>query len=106
MTLNYGQIWTSVSAVIRERISADGFERWFNGVDVISDDGMKLVLSVPNPIHQFFIESNYLPLVHDAASEVLGAPRKISFVAPGKEESAVSKPVQHNDNAEEAPVSS
>ncbi len=106
MTLNYGQIWTSVSAVIRERISADGFERWFAGVDVISDDGSKLVLSVPNPIHQFFIESNYLPLVHDAASEVLGASRKISFVAPGKEESPVSQPKQQNVPGDEAPAPS
>jgi chromosomal replication initiator protein len=92
MTLmNCGQIWSSLSEVIRQRISADGFERWFQGVAVVSDDGLKLVLSVPNPIHQFFIESNYLPLVQDSASEVLGSARKIQFVAPGSEE--VQKPV-------------
>jgi chromosomal replication initiator protein len=83
MTLNCGDIWTSVSKVIRQRISADGYERWFHGVDVISDDGRKLVFRVPNPIHQFFIESNYLRLVQDAASEVLDSPRKIQFIAPG-----------------------
>ena len=83
MTLNCGDIWTSVSEVIRQRISADGYERWFQGVDVISDDGLKLVFRVPNPIHQFFIESNYLRLVQDAASEVLQSPRNIQFVAPG-----------------------
>lgn len=81
MTLNYGQIWTSVAGVIKERISADGFERWFNDVTVNSDDGLTLRLSVPNPIHQFFIESNYLALVQEAATEVLGAPRKIQLVA-------------------------
>jgi chromosomal replication initiator protein len=83
MTLNCGNIWTSVSEVIRQRISADGYERWFQDVDVISDDGLKLVFRVPNPIHQFFIESNYLRLVQDAATEVLRSPRKILFVAPG-----------------------
>lgn len=93
MTLNCGQIWSSLSEVIRQRISADGFERWFQGVNVVNDDGAKLVLSVPNPIHQFFIESNYLPLVQDSASEVLGSPRKIQFVAPGAEETVVAKPV-------------
>jgi chromosomal replication initiator protein len=87
MTLmNCGQIWSSLSEVIRQRISADGFERWFQGVAVVSDDGLKLVLSVPNPIHQFFIESNYLPLVQDSAAEVLGSARKIQFVAPGAED--------------------
>jgi chromosomal replication initiator protein len=83
MTLNCGDIWTSVSRLIRQRISADGYERWFHGVDVISDDGSKLVFRVPNPIHQFFIESNYLRLVQEAASEVLSSPRKIQFIAPG-----------------------
>ena len=85
MTLNCVDIWTSVSEVIRQRVSADGYERWFQGVDVISDDGLKLVFRVPNRIHQFFIESNYLRLVQDAASEVLQSPRKIQFVAPGAE---------------------
>ncbi len=87
MTLNCGTIWASVSEVIRQRISSDGYERWFQGVDVVSDDGLKLVFRVPNPIHQFFIESNYLRLVQDAAQEVLRSPRKIQFVAPGATES-------------------
>ena len=86
MTLNCGTIWASVSEVIRQRISTDGYERWFQGVDVVSDDGLKLVFRVPNPIHQFFIESNYLRLVQDAAQEVLHSPRKIQFVAPGNAE--------------------
>ena len=87
MTLNCGTLWASVSQVIRQRISADGYERWFQGVDVVSDDGLKLVFRVPNPIHQFFIESNYLRLVQEAAQEVLRSPRKIQFIAPGSTES-------------------
>ncbi|GAT34752.1 chromosomal replication initiator protein [Terrimicrobium sacchariphilum] len=88
MTSNCGQNWSSISEVIRQRISADGYERWFHGVDIVSDDGIRMVLSVPNPIHQFFIESNYLPLVQDAATEVLGSARKIQFVAPSREDGA------------------
>lgn len=95
MTSSCAQIWTSVSEVIRQRISVDGYERWFQGVSVTNDDGSTLVLTVPNPIHQFFIESNYLPLVQDAAAEILGSPRKIQFVAPnhngnGSEPAAVA----------------
>lgn len=90
MTSNCGQNWSSISEVIRQRISADGYERWFHGVDIVSDDGIRMVLSVPNPIHQFFIESNYLPLVQDAAAEILGAARKIQFVAPSREDGGVA----------------
>jgi len=94
-----------LSSVIRQRISADGYDRWFLGVDVVSDDGKKLVLRVPNPIHQFFIESNYLPLVQDAASEVLQSPRKIQFVAPGQEETAAAPApkIEVREEPEESP---
>ena len=102
MTLDCGNIWTSVSEVIRKRISADGYERWFQGVDVISDDGLAFVFRVPNRIHQFFIESNYLRLVQEAASEVLSGPRKIQFVAPGggePEGPSLPSPIAHAELA-------
>lgn len=98
MTLNCGQTWTLIAEVIRQRISADGFERWFQGVNVTLDDGNKLVLSAPNPIHQFFIESNYLPLVQDAAAEVLGSPRKIQFGGLVREDA------EANNTVEKAPA--
>jgi chromosomal replication initiator protein len=101
MTLNCGTIWASVSEVIRQRISTDGFERWFQGVDVVSDDGLKLVFRVPNPIHQFFIESNYLRLVQDAAQEVLRSPRKIQFIAPGTAEG--EPPTRSSPNIDHPP---
>jgi chromosomal replication initiator protein len=74
-------IWEQAAEEIRGRISHDGFHRWFDGVEMISDDGKTLSLSVPNPIHQFFIESNYLPLVAEAVATVSGTPRAISFVS-------------------------
>jgi len=102
MTASCGQVWTSVSEVIRQRISADGFERWFLGVDVISDDGSKMVLSVPNPIHQFFLESNYLPLVQDAVAEVVGAPRKVQFVVEGSVPAAPAPVANHQPSVSSA----
>lgn len=53
---------------------------------MVSDDGAAMVLSVPNPIHQFFIESNYLPLVSEALRSVTGSDRAIRFVAREREE--------------------
>ena len=96
-------MWPPISAVIRKRISVDGYERWFQGVNVISDDGLKLVFRVPNPIHQFFIESNYLHLVQEATSEVLGSPRKIQFMAPGRGEAEVSALPAPSPNGEHPP---
>lgn len=86
MNSTIANIWDQAAEEIRGRISNDGFHRWFDGVRMISDDGKTLSLSVPNPIHQFFIESNYLPLVSEAVSTVSGTPRTISFVSAKDEE--------------------
>jgi len=59
-------LWPQISKHIRERVSADGFERWFSNVTIAAVDGATLRLGVPNPIHQFFIESNYLPIVRES----------------------------------------
>jgi len=64
---------------IRERVSADGFERWFSNVTVSSVDESRVVLNVPNPIHQFFIESNYLPIVKQAAMTAIPGVDTVEF---------------------------
>jgi chromosomal replication initiator protein len=86
--------WGAVSEEIRKRISKDGYDRWFAGVEMVSDDGAGLVLSVPNPIHQFFIESNYLPLVGEAVEAVTGGARKVVLTARdgGEEEALAAAP--------------
>jgi len=81
-------LWSAALEVIRGRVSADGFRRWFEGVDWISDDGSEVVLSVPNPIHQFFIESNYLALVAEAIGEAAGSARSVRIVPRKRDDDA------------------
>lgn len=87
MIQDINQIWTAISAVVAARISGDGYHRWFSDVRVVSDDGVSLVLSVPNPIHKFFIESNYLTLLQGAVLEACESPRQIQIVALHSEDS-------------------
>ncbi|GAB4175013.1 MAG: chromosomal replication initiator protein DnaA [Terrimicrobiaceae bacterium] len=81
MTLISEDIWGAALAEIRGRISRDGFDRWFQGIELATDDGNEVILSVPNPIHQFFLESNYLTLVGDAIQSAAGSPRRVRFAA-------------------------
>ncbi len=85
-------LWKKASTEIRSRISADGFQRWFEGVEPTSDDGATIVLSVPNPIHQFFIESNYLPLLTDALRLAAGSDRAVTFVSRERENEDLCAP--------------
>ncbi len=86
MTQDFRTIWSSASALISARVSADGFQRWFSDVEVCGDDGATLTLSVPNPIQKFFIESNYLPLVQGAVAEAFDGSREIRIVARQSDE--------------------
>jgi chromosomal replication initiator protein len=79
--------------IIRERVSADSFERWFSGLEWGSDDGKAVTLIVPNPIHQFFLESNYLPLLESTLSEVVTGGRRLQIVALDQEQELTPPPV-------------
>ena len=79
-------LWTRISKRIRERVSADGFERWFSGIQIASMADNILTLSVPNPIHQFFIESNYLPIVKEAVLEEAPGMTSIQLQSAGEPE--------------------
>ncbi len=84
--------WAAISATIRSRVSADGFDRWFSDVSATVSDGGVLTLCVPNPIHQFFIESNYLPILEEAAREVLPAIRAVQFATAHCEPTSAPEP--------------
>ncbi len=92
MTQELGTIWNALSTLIAARVSADGYQRWFSDVAVCGDDGSVLTLSVPNPIQKFFIESNYLPLLQEAAAEAFDTTREIRIEA------------RQSDDIDDAPV--
>lgn len=109
MTTLTEDLWTTVAQQIRNRISSDGFERWFSDAAVAGCDGETLTLCVPNPIHQFFIESNYLPIVEESVRTVVPGIQKVHFVASGHHEptpaprTAPSKPAKEKAAAPTVP---
>jgi chromosomal replication initiator protein len=76
-------LWNRLAEVIRNRVSSDSFQRWFSGVSVLAIDSESVTLGVPNPIHQFFIESNYSSLLNSALEEVCGAPLALRLDCSG-----------------------
>ncbi|HLB34744.1 MAG: chromosomal replication initiator DnaA [Verrucomicrobia bacterium RIFCSPHIGHO2_12_FULL_41_10] len=80
MQFSNEQLWQQLSQIIRQRISADGYKRWFSDVHIMNSDVNSVTLSVPNPIHQFFIESNYSNLLNSSVEEIFKNPRTLHFV--------------------------
>ena len=73
--------WEQISKRIRDRVSSDGFDRWFSGVRIAALSSDTVTLCDPNPIHQFFIESNYLPIVTESVQATLPNVSKVEFTS-------------------------
>lgn len=80
MSVDLQTCWKTVAERIQARISGDAYRRWFSDIvlEVLEED--QVTLRVPNPIHQFFIESNFLPVLQSALMEVFGQSMRVVFV--------------------------
>ena len=71
--------WEQICEILRRKLGEDNFSRCFSGTRARIKDGQRLLLSVPNPIHQLWIESNFSGILNDAVAEVLGTAASIEF---------------------------
>jgi chromosomal replication initiator protein len=85
-----------LSTNLRVRVGAENFERWFSGVEVEANGDGAVILRVPNPINQFWIESNYSTALQEAVEDEAGGPREIAFeVRQDSAEQTKPAPVPH-----------
>ena len=92
MITESNDVWDEISSRIRERVSADGFERWFSDVSASVSGQETITLCVPNPIHQFFIESNYLPILEESVRDVIPTVKSVHFSTTSAGVEPVVKP--------------
>lgn len=77
--LDLPDLWTEISEEVKQKVSADTYERWFRDIDLTEVDQEQITLRVPNNIYQYWIEDNYLPLLQSATLLALGSPRAVRF---------------------------
>ena len=99
---SHDRLWERLSGVIRNRVSSDSFERWFQGVSVIAITPESVTLGVPNPIHQFYIESNFSSVLNSALEEVFGSSISLHLDCSGETHDTPAGP--HSAEAGESPV--
>lgn len=71
--------WDRICALLRRRLGEDNYHRCFAGTDASIEEGGRIIIAVPNPIHQLWIESNFQGVLNDCAAEVLGTAASIEF---------------------------
>jgi chromosomal replication initiator protein len=86
-------LWDRVCIALLERLGSDNFQRCFSGTSGRMVDGGRFIVTVPNPIHQLWIESNYVGTLTDAVIEITGQPAVIEFAVASEPSAPVSKPL-------------
>lgn len=74
-----GSLWRRICQALQARMGRENFERWFSGVTAETTDDGKVILTLPNPIHHLWIETNYAGQLSEVITEVAGGPRHIEF---------------------------
>lgn len=77
-------LWGKVSVALKDLVSADAFSRWFQSASLIDVNETEAVMAVASDMHQVWIETNYLPEVQAALSQVSEMPLKMRVVVSEK----------------------
>lgn len=64
------QAWHNICEILRTHVGVDAFQRWFHAANWSGVDAGCATISVPGEMHQVWIETNYLPELTLAVSQV------------------------------------
>jgi len=102
------KFWQQCLDKIKNKISDQAFETWFQAVDIISLDQEEINLQVPNEFHYEWLESKYRHLIDEIIIEVGDHPRLVNYSViisdknineiPKLEDNNVLAPVQYKKN--------
>ena len=95
------KIWNAVAKYLQELLSPDAFQRWFDGAECAELSQNEIKISVPSDIHQVWIETNFMPELQAAVSNVLD-PTVVAKVMVAGSEDLVSVGKDEDGNTEYA----
>ncbi|WP_226894782.1 chromosomal replication initiator protein DnaA [Luteolibacter marinus] len=73
-------LWDAACEVLGKLVSKDAYQRWFRASRLVGVEDSRAVVSVPNEIHQVWIETNYLPELSSAVAEAIEGVRGVKLV--------------------------
>ncbi len=71
--------WDQICTLLLKKLGHDNYTRCFSGTTATITSDNRVIIHVPNPIHQLWIESNFSGTVTDAVAEILGQAATIEY---------------------------
>ncbi len=98
--------WDRISVCLAKSIGKDAFDRWFHNAVWLGAEAGKGQLDVSGQIHQLWIETNYMPELTLAATEVYEGLHKveIGIIESQAEQSVISKVTTLEEVSPELPA--
>lgn len=72
--------WKKSIDIIKEKVTKQSFETWFNPVKIASLNGPNVELSVPNRFFRDWLIEHFMDVIRDSMFSVTGTPMNINFV--------------------------
>src|SRR5262245_37221212 len=73
------QAWEQICWRLKSRIGAPQMERWFSRAGVHELDAVRLVIRVPNVMHQYWIEDHFMATLLEVVADAFDGAREIAF---------------------------
>jgi len=82
--------WQQICEVLQGHVGKSAFDRWFAPMRILVLDGVTIRLRVPNMMHQYWVETNFLAVLNGAIAEVMDGSRVVEFV-PDSDDTPVTR---------------
>lgn len=86
------KVWKAVSGHLQQLLSSDAFDRWFSGAKCVELSENEVAIEVPSDIHQVWVETNFMPELQSAVSQVLDPSVVARVTVEGMEDERVESP--------------
>ena len=95
---NFNELWQSVLAYCKERITATAFDLWLSKIEIKSFDNGKATLFFSNEFKKSTVIGQYGDLISEAFEKVCGFPVEIIYTSP---EDFITEDVKTNQGLED-----
>ena len=87
-------LWRDCLVYIKNNVSEQAFQTWFDALTITSCDGKEITLQVPNRFHYEWLESKYSEIINDAIIKVFGQALSINYSVIIKKEASMEENIE------------
>ncbi|MCD6307899.1 MAG: chromosomal replication initiator protein DnaA [Candidatus Latescibacteria bacterium] len=85
--------WDRFLDIVKDQVNNQSFNTWFKPLGIVELSNDSLVISVPKPYYQSWLEEHYLSLLNSASQQLLDRIVSISFIVTGSNDDTDPPPV-------------